>query len=115
MKRIFLIYDCNIFLTGRTLFLGQTGSSGPQHLLHHVAGHVVQEKSQDGEQQESRDDLDGQPPVLVTHQVLRHLERDEEPEEGNVRAAGGAQTDSMLDIWTFKKKKKKKERSRERM
>lgn len=68
--------------------------SGPQHLLHHVTRHVVEEQSQDGQQQESSDDLDGQPPVLVTHQVFRSFEGDEEPEEGNVWTAGETQNQS---------------------
>lgn len=71
-----------------------------QHLLHHVSRHVVEEKSQDGQQQESSDDLDGQPPVLVTHQVFRSLERDEEPEERNIWAAGGIKGNKQM----FKKK-----------
>lgn len=65
--------------------------SGAQHFLHYVTGHVVEEESQDGQQQEGREDLDGQPPVLVTNQVLRRFERDEEPEEGDVWTARGAQ------------------------
>ena len=65
--------------------------SSSQHLLHHVSRHVVKEKTQDGQQQESSDNLDGQPPVLVTHQVFRSFERDEEPEEGNIWTAGGGQ------------------------
>ena len=69
--------------------------SGPQHFLHHVTRHVVEEKTQDGQQQEGSDDLDGQPPVLVTYQVLRSFEWDEEPEEGDVWAAGGAQRQTV--------------------
>lgn len=70
-------------------------TSGPQHLLHHVTRHVVKEQSQDGQQQESSDNLDGQPPVLVTHQVFCSFEGDEEPEKGNIWAAGGTQRQSV--------------------
>ena len=72
----------------------QADNLSPEHFLHHVTRHVVEEKSQDGQQQESSDDLDGQPPVLVTRQVFHSFERDEEPEEGDVRTAGGAQRQS---------------------
>lgn len=75
-------------------------TSGSQHLLHHVTRHVIKKQSQDGQQQESSDDLDGQPPVLVTHQVFRSFEGDEEPEEGNVWSAGGTQKQSE---WTAKR------------
>lgn len=84
-----MITECSPLLEKVVVRWLQT--SGSQHFLHHVTGHVVQEESQDGQQQQSGDNLDGQPPVLVTHQVFRGFERDEEPEEGNVRPAGGAQ------------------------
>lgn len=70
-------------------------TSGPQHLLHHVTRHVVEEQSQNGQQQESSDDLDGQPPVLVAHQVFCSFKGDEEPEEGNVWTAGETQKQSV--------------------
>ena len=72
-------------------------SSDPQHFLHHVTGHVVEEKTQDGQQQQRGDDLDGQPPVLVAYQVFRGFEGYEEPEEGNIWTAGGAQKWELLN------------------
>ena len=69
-------------------------TSGSQHFLHHVTRHVVEEESQDGQQQESSDNLDGQPPVLVTHQVFHSFKRDEEPEEGDIWTAGGAEMEA---------------------
>lgn len=64
-------------------------NSDSQHFLHHVSRCAVQEKSHDSQQQESADNLDGQPSVLVTHQVFHSFEGDEEPEEGNIWTAGG--------------------------
>lgn len=90
-KYLFFIspVDASMLIIYKSKLSPATESSGPQHLLHHVTGHVVKEQSQDGQQQESSDDLDGQPPVLVTHQVFRSFEGDEEPEEGDVWSAGG--------------------------
>lgn len=76
-----MFYDSKVYSAADT--------SGPQHLLHHVTRHVVKEQSQDGQQQERSHDLDGQPPVLVTHQVFRSFKGDEEPEKGNIWTAGG--------------------------
>ncbi|KAF3845401.1 hypothetical protein F7725_008564, partial [Dissostichus mawsoni] len=71
--------------------------SSAQHLLHHVPRHVVEEESQDSQQKEDRDDLDGEPPVLVTDQVFRCFERDEEPQEGDIWTAGGGGTETERD------------------
>lgn len=62
--------------------------SSSQHFLDHVTRHVVEEKSQQGQQQQSRDNLDGQPLVLVADQVFHGFERSEEPQQAGVWAAG---------------------------
>ena len=87
-------FDTSVVINYSLKVSSAADTLGPQHLLHHVTRHVVKEQSQDGQQQESSDDLDGQPPVLVTHQVFCSFEGDEEPEEGNVWAAGGTQNQS---------------------
>lgn len=69
--------------------------SSSKHFLDHVSRHIVEEEGQDGQQQERRDDLYGQPPVLVAHQVLCCLEWDEEPEEGDIWAAVRAQREEQ--------------------
>ena len=63
-------------------------TSSPQHFLHHVSRHVVDEQSQYGQYQEGKDNLDGQPPVLVADQVFCCFEWDEEPQHGNIWTAG---------------------------
>lgn len=62
--------------------------SSSQHFLDHVTRHAVEEKSQQGQQQQSRDNLDGQPLVLVADQVFHGFERSEEPQQAGVWAAG---------------------------
>ena len=64
-------------------------SSSPQHLLDHVAWHVVDEQAQNSHQQQEKHQLDYQPAVLVTDQVLHRFEWDQEPQQRNIRAAGG--------------------------
>lgn len=62
--------------------------SSSQHFLDHVTRHAVEKKSQHGQQQESSDNLDGQPLVLVADQVFYGFEGSEEPQEAGVWAAG---------------------------
>ena len=62
--------------------------SSSQHFLDHVTRHAVQENGQQGQQQESSDNLDGQPLVLGADQVLNGFEGSEEPQKAGVWAAG---------------------------
>lgn len=62
--------------------------SSSQHFLDHVTRHAVEENSQQGQQQQSRDNLDGQPLVLVADQVFHSFERSEEPQQAGIWTAG---------------------------
>lgn len=84
--------------------------SSSQHFLDHVTRHAVEENGQQGQQQESSDNLDGQPLVLGADQVLNGFEGSEEPQKAGVWAAGEikkkqkkhrcseAQTFSFMDL-----------------
>lgn len=65
-----------------------SNTSNSQHFLDHVTRHAVEEKSQHGQQQESSDNLDGQPLVLVANQVFNGFEGSEEPQEAGVWTTG---------------------------
>lgn len=74
--------------TAGTLCTCHYNISSSQHFLDHVTRHAVEKKSQHGQQQQSRDNLDGQPLVLVADQVFHSFERSEEPQQAGVWAAG---------------------------
>lgn len=75
----------------------QYNISSSQHFLDHVTRHAVEENSQQGQQQQSRDNFDGQPLVLVADQVFHSFERSEEPQQAGVWAAG----EKIIKIHTF--------------
>lgn len=74
--------------------------SNAQHFLDHITGHAVEEKSQHGQQQESSDNLDGQPFVLVADQVFNGFEGSEEPQKAGVWAAGRKETHTFSNRLT---------------
>ena len=58
--------------------------SGAEHLLDHVAGHVVKEERDENGEEYDDDGLEDDPAVVVPEDVADRLEGIEEPNEGRV-------------------------------